>query len=66
MQLELNGNLNGGHRPSTPPPTQEEQRQQRDELFAAHIRLTLFGLVRQQERTLDPVPPPEPETVGIP
>ena len=49
VSLELSGHVNGGDGPGTPEPSPELGRERRDQLFDAHIRMTLFGLVRRQE-----------------
>ena len=49
VSLELSGHVDGGDGPGAPPPSPEEGRQRRDQLFDALIRMTLFGLVRRQE-----------------
>ncbi len=49
VSLELSGHVDGGNGPGSPPPSPEEGRQRRDQLFDALIRMTLFGMVRRQE-----------------
>jgi AcrR family transcriptional regulator len=49
VALELSGHIDGCNWPGLPPPSPDEGRQRRNQLFDAHIRMTLFGLVRRQE-----------------
>jgi len=51
VSLEVTGHITGGDGPGVPPPSPEAGRQTRDHLFGAHVRMTLFGLVKEAHRT---------------
>lgn len=50
VSLELTGHLTGGDRPGEPPASPEEGRRRRDDLFAALLDTTVFGLVNEDRR----------------
>ncbi len=52
VSLEVTGHITGGDGPGVPPPSPEIGRQIRDYLFEAHLRMTLFGLVKEGHRPL--------------
>ncbi len=51
VSLELSGHLTGGTGPAVPPPSPEVGQQRRDDLFAAHLRMVLFGYVKEEHRS---------------
>jgi len=51
VSLELTGHLTGGDGPSVPPASPEAGRRVRDDLFEAHLRMSLFGLVKEEHRS---------------
>lgn len=52
VSLEVTGHITGGEGPGVPPSSPAAGRHIRDSLFEAHIRMTLFGLVKEDRRTL--------------
>lgn len=53
VSLELTGHLTGGDGPGVPPASPEAGQRVRDDLFEAQLRMSLFGLVKEEHR-----PPP--------
>lgn len=51
VSLEVTGHITGGDGPGGPPPSPEAGRQTRDYLFDALLRMTMFGLVKEEHRT---------------
>lgn len=51
VSLEITGHLTGGDGPGVPPPSPEEGQLRRDALFDAHLRMALFGLVKEELRS---------------
>jgi len=51
VSLEVTGHITGGDGPGVPPPSPEAGRQVRDDLFDAHIRMVLFGFVKEEHRS---------------
>ncbi len=51
VSLEVTGHITGGDGPGVPPSSPDAGRQIRDSLFEAHIRMTLFGLVKEEHRS---------------
>ena len=50
VSLEVTGHITGGDGPGVPPVSPEAGRHTRDYLFEAHLRTTLFGLVKEGHR----------------
>lgn len=50
VSLELTGHLKGGDAPGAAPATPDEGLRQRDNLFDAHMRMIMLGLVREEHR----------------
>lgn len=50
VSLEVTGHITGGEGPGVPPASPEAGRQTRDYLFEAHLRMTLYGLVKEEYR----------------
>ncbi len=50
VSLEVTSHITGGEGPGVPPSSPEAGRQTRDYLFEAHLRTTLFGLVKEGHR----------------
>ncbi len=51
VSLEVTGHITGGDGPGVPPASPEAGRQTRDALFEAHLRMTLYGLVKEDHRS---------------
>lgn len=51
VSLELTGHLTGGDGPGVPPPSPKIGSQRRNDLFEAHLRMVMFGLVKEERRT---------------
>ena len=51
VSLELSGHVTGGEGPGVPPPSADVGRQRRDHLFNTLLRMVLFGLVREEQRS---------------
>lgn len=51
VSLEVTGHITGGDGPGVPPSSPDAGRQIRDSLFDALLRMTMFGLVKEEHRS---------------
>lgn len=50
VSLEVTSHITGGEGPGVPPPSPEQGRDVRDRLFESHMRMVLFGFVKEEHR----------------